>query len=55
MSPDEFKSKLALLTEGVLTPAERERLYDLVMDIENAADLSALMQLCEASSLPAPV
>ena len=48
MSVDEHKTKFRRLTAGFVTESDCERIYDLVMDLENAADITPIMRLCGA-------
>lgn len=48
MSVDELKAKFWGLTAGFVTRTDCERIYDLVMDLDNAADIAPIMQLCGA-------
>jgi 2-methylcitrate dehydratase PrpD len=48
MTEEELKAKFRGLTAGFLDDSDCERIYRLVMDLENAADISPIMQLCGA-------
>jgi 2-methylcitrate dehydratase PrpD len=48
MSTVELKAKFRGLTAGFVSDADCERIYDLVMDLENAADIAPNMKLCGA-------
>ena len=48
MSPEELKAKFRGLTAGFVSRADGDRIYDLVMDLENAADITPIMALAGA-------
>jgi 2-methylcitrate dehydratase PrpD len=48
MSVDELKAKFRGLTSGFVSADDCDRIYDLVMDLENAADIDLIMKLCGA-------
>ncbi len=48
MSADELKAKFRGLTAGFVSDTDRERIFELVMDLDNAADIAPIMKLCGA-------
>lgn len=48
MNVAELKAKFRGLTTGFVTESDCERIYDLVMDLENADDIAPIMKLCGA-------
>ena len=51
MSEQELQDKFANLTHGVLSDASRAAIYQQIMDLDNASDLSGILALCAASEL----
>jgi 2-methylcitrate dehydratase len=54
MTDQELRDKFAVLTADVLTQSTRDRIHQLVMDLENVADISQILGLCVASAASGP-
>lgn len=50
MSPRELRDKFDGLTEGALSRATGDRIHEMVMNLEQVEDVSAILQLCTAGA-----
>ena len=50
MTLDELKAKFRGLTAGFVSESDGDRIYDLVMNLENASSIIPIMDLCGAPS-----